>query len=218
MTKYLILLLATFLNVGCRDNYEIVLTKHENGQIRELLILDRPVSDDSTGIKKVYFDNGKLQCSGPVSNGLRNGEWTCFYPDGSIEWKATYKMEVENGEVFCRNANGTWRKFNVVNGIKEGKTIEYNFDSATSQYFFIYGQYSDNLEQGLWSKTDTNGVKLIEMNFVDGDRIGYFTNRYNNGEIRLKGELMKDGSMKNFTFYDETGKQTTRDSYIIERI
>ena len=186
--------------------------------MREIILLDKPGVKDSTGVKKTFFENGKLKCFGPVLNNLRNGSWTCYYDDGTIEWKATYEMDVEQGEVFCRSKNGSWSKFTVVNGIKEGKVIEYGFDANNNQYGFIYGQYENGLEQGLWTKTDTNGVVLIEMTYVKGERIGYFTNRYKNGKIRLKGELNKDGSMKNFTFFDELGMQKTSDSYIIERI
>lgn len=218
MIRLSIFIFFASLLYGCKDKVEVVLTKYSNGQIHELLVLNKPVTKDSIGIKKVFFENGKLQCSGPVSNDKRNGLWTCIYPNDSIEWRATYKMEVEDGEVFCRNQNGTWRQMTLVNGIKSGKTIEYNYDSLNKQHFFIHGQYDNNLEQGLWTKTDTKGVLLIEMTFIDGERIGYFTNRYKNGQIRLKGELQKDDSMRNFTFYDETGKQTTQDSYIIERI
>jgi antitoxin component YwqK of YwqJK toxin-antitoxin module len=216
--KFLFLIITAFIFYGCKDNLEIVLTKYPNGQVHELLILNKPITKDSLGIKKVFFENGKLQCSGPILNNKRNGLWTCYYPNDSIEWRATYKMEVSNGEVFCRYKNGTWRKMTLVNGIKSGKTVEYNYDSVSKQYYYIHGFYGNNLEQGLWTKTDINGILLIEMTFVNGERVGYFTNRYKNGQIRLKGELQKDRSMRNFTFYDSTGKQTTQDSYIIEPI
>ena len=218
MIRLSLLILIVFILYSCKSKVEVVLTKYTNGEIHELLILDKPITKDSLGIKKVFFETGKLQCSGPVSNNKRNGLWTCYYPNDSIEWRATYKMELEDGEVFYRYPNGAWRKTTIVKGAKNGKTSEYNYDSTSKEHFYIYGQYANNLEQGLWTKTDTNGVLLIEMTFIKGERIGYFSNRYKNGQIRIKGELQKDSSVQNFTFYDETDNKATKDSYVINRI
>lgn len=56
------------------------------------------------------------------------------------------------------------------------------------------------------------------MTYVNGKRLGYFTNRYKNGKLRLKGELEKDGSMKNFKFFDQNGRETKSGEYIIREI
>jgi antitoxin component YwqK of YwqJK toxin-antitoxin module len=74
------------------------------------------------------------------------------------------------------------------------------------------------LKQGLWTKTDTAGILLVEMTYVDGETVGYFTNRYKNGKLRLKGEMSKDGSMKNFTFYDENGAAKKQETYFLRKI
>jgi len=62
----LFLIITAFIFYGCKDNLEIVLTKYPKGQVHELLILNKPITKDSLGIKKVFFENGKLQCFGPV--------------------------------------------------------------------------------------------------------------------------------------------------------
>lgn len=213
-------LIITFLIVlaGCKNNEDIILSRYRNGQAQEVLTLDHPITNDSTGMKKVFYSSGKLQCSGPVSRGRRNGLWTCYDHNDSIKWKATYKMDIEDGETFCRGEDGSWKTLTLRNGVKDGKTTLYYYSAFNKQHYYVHGQYSFNLEQGLWTKTDTNGVILIEMTLINGERIGYFTNRYPNGQIRLKGELQKDGSMRNFTFYDENGKQTTKESYALEKI
>ncbi len=56
------------------------------------------------------------------------------------------------------------------------------------------------------------------MTYVDGETKGYFTNRYKNGKLRLKGEMKKDGSMENFKFYDENGVERKKDSYTLRKI
>ena len=210
-------LLLTVLT-SCNKTRTVIISKFENGNPQETIEYNLPITKDSIGLKKVFFKSGKLQAFGQTEKGKRNGDWVCYYENGKQEWRAHYDYEVENGELICYDTTGNWRKMVMVNGCKNGKTTEYFYNRFDKQKFFIHGQYSNCLEQGLWTKTDSVGTLLIEMTFVQGERVGYFTNRYKNGQIRLKGELQKSGSMKNFTFFDESGKPTKRDSYIIERI
>ena len=221
MTKLLYIIqlcLLTAIFTSCDRTKNVTISKFNNGNPQETIEYNLPVTKDSIGLKKVFFESGKLQAVGQTKKGKRNGDWICYYENGNPEWKVHYDEEVENGELICYDTIGNWRKMTMVNGCKNGKTTEYFYDKFDKQKFFIQGQYSNCLVQGLWTKTDSAGTLLIEMTFVNGERIGYFTNRYKNGQIRLKGELQKDGSMKNFTFYDESGKPAKKDSYIIERI
>jgi antitoxin component YwqK of YwqJK toxin-antitoxin module len=76
----------------------------------------------------------------------------------------------------------------------------------------------NGIAQGLWTKTDTSGVLLVEMTYIDGKAKGYFTNRYKNGKLKLQGELDENGSMRNFKFYDEYGVITKRKEYLLRKI
>ena len=95
----------------------------------------------------------------------------------------------------------------VVNSVKNGKTVEFGYNSSDSMYCYVYGQYKNGLEEGLWTKTDTSGTLFVEMTYVNGKRLGYFTNYFKNGKLRLKGELEIDGSMKNFKFFEVKERQ-----------
>ncbi len=63
-----------------------------NGKPQETIELNRPISSDSSGLKKVYFKNGNLQAFGQSKNGKRQGEWICYFSNGKPEWKAFFKM------------------------------------------------------------------------------------------------------------------------------
>jgi antitoxin component YwqK of YwqJK toxin-antitoxin module len=203
---------------GCSRTLEIVYSKYDNGQVHEILILDNPVTADSIGIKKIFYENGDIKCTGGYKGGQRHGEWTCYYPNREIEWRSTYKDGLENGETFCNHLNGTWRKMNVRNGKKEGKTIEYNLDTLNNFYFYIYGQYKNEKEDGLWLKKDTNNTILIEMTFKDGKRLGYFANYYPNGNIRIKGNFIEGGQTQNVEYFDENGNRQELEDYDIYSI
>ena len=206
------------LFASCDKTKTVILSKFPNGNPKEIIELQLPITKDSIGLMKVFFDDKKLRAFGQAKNKKREGQWICYFQNGNPEWKAIYKDDIENGEVTCYNENGGWRKMNVINGVKNGKTVEFNYYPLDSMYCYVYGQYVNDLEQGLWTKTDTAGVLLIEMTYVNGEHNGYFTNRYKNGKIRLKGELNKDNSMKNFKFYDENGVEKKQDSYLLRVI
>lgn len=174
--------------ISCSEEIELVLSKHDNGQIHELLILKKPITKDSVGFKKIFFPNGDLQCEGGYKNGKRQGEWICYYRNRKIEWKSTYEDGLENGETYCQYENGTWRMASMKNGKKFGKTVEFNFDSTENRYYFIYGQYKDDLETGIWVWKDTLHKKIEERNYERGINTGYFAQYYPNGNIKLKGE------------------------------
>ena len=78
--KYRILgILILMFFFSCSEEKELILTKHDNGQIHELLILKKPITADSVGFKKIFFPNGDLQCEGGYKYGKRHGEWICYY-------------------------------------------------------------------------------------------------------------------------------------------
>ena len=119
MQKLILIILVGFCLNSCKQKTEIILSKYNNGNTHEVLILSKPLTKDSIGTKKIYFEDGKLNCEGGYKKGKRNGEWTCYYPNSRIEWQGNFKDDKENGEVLCNYSNGTWRKTNFLNGIKD---------------------------------------------------------------------------------------------------
>jgi antitoxin component YwqK of YwqJK toxin-antitoxin module len=222
MTRTSILFLVTIIFLSCNKPKEVVLSRFANGNVREQFVFDNSSTKDTTGLFKSFFIDGKLEVVGRLKNGKRDGDWTQYNSEGNIIWKGTFNNEVLNGEVFDKDKNGSWDKTNYVNGIKEGKSIEFiawRSNQNKMRFYYQVGQYNNNKPQGLWIRKDTNGVILAENTFVDGVIRGYFTNRYENGNIKLKGELNIDSAGHNkFDFYDTTGKKTKLNSYQIDLV
>lgn len=61
-------------------------------------------------IHEEFYSDSKLKFSVEVNKGIKNGDFTWFYPNGQIMVKGKYKNDAQTG---------TWRYFNP-----EGKTIE----------------------------------------------------------------------------------------------
>lgn len=172
---------------SCRKEKAVILSKHENGQIHEIISYKQPITEDSIGIKTLFFENGRLHCKGGYKMGKRHGKWKCIDRKGEIEWKGNYINGIENGEFYCKNENGTWKKFTTENGIRIDKTVEYNFDSTHNNFYYVYGQYENDLETGLWAWKDTNKQLMKEITYDEGVNIGYFAFYHPNGNLKMKG-------------------------------
>jgi uncharacterized protein len=214
----ILLCLILVFSTSCNKKKTVIISTFTNGKSKELIEVTLPMTKDSSGLKKVFFENGKLRSFGQSRKGKRQGKWICYFQNGKPEWEAIFKDDIEDGEVTCYKENGDWRKNILTNGIRNGKTVSFFYDYFDSTYCYSTGQYINGLEQGLWTKTDTAGILLVEMTYVDGKTIGYFTNRYKNGKLRLIGEISKDGSMKNFRFYDENGTLKKQKNYFLRKI
>ena len=66
--------------------------------------------------------------SGVFKNGLKNGPWVKYYPNGNPEFVKTYINDIPNGpyESYTYDTNSVLMKGNYVNGLKEGEWRLYN--------------------------------------------------------------------------------------------
>ena len=60
--------------------------------------------------------------------------------------------------------------------------------------------------QGHWIKTDKDGSKIYEGDFVDGHESGVFTYYYPGGTVRMRNSFSADGSRCSHEAYDEQGR------------
>lgn len=186
--KQSIIILLIIISIGsCKEENEVILSRHDNGRVHEKISYKLPITNDSIGIKTLLYENGKLHCEGGYKNRERHGKWKCFNRKGGLKWEASYVNGKENGEVYCRYENGAWEKITTVNGVKTGKTVEYKFDSTKNNFYYVYGQYENDLETGVWTWRDTNQQIIKEVNFDKGVNVGYFAFYYPNGNIKMKG-------------------------------
>ena len=59
--------------------------------------------------------------------------------------------------------------------------------------------------QGHWIKTDKDGSKIYEGNFIDGHETGLFQYYYPNGKLRMRNDFTPDGKQCSHEAYDEEG-------------
>lgn len=186
-----------------KDKLKVVLAEFPNGNIQEVIYYDHPITSDSTGIKEIYFDNGKLQAKGNYKNGKRTGKWVCYRRNGQLEWRSYYLDGKENGTTECFEENGSWRKMTMINGCKDGPTTEFIIDS-TGRQVWVYGQYKDCKEDGLWTWKSKDNKILSKEFYTNGTPDKFYENYFANGAVYNRA-FLRLGYIDSLQIFDSLG-------------
>ncbi|MFT3934826.1 MAG: hypothetical protein QM726_14470 [Chitinophagaceae bacterium] len=211
----------SLLLLGCHRTKTVVWSRYKSGKVQDQFTFDVNAGRDTTGLLKSFFSNGKVEVIGRLQNGRKEGHWIQFTHAGDTVFSGVFKNGLLTGDVFEKLPNG-WRKVHYLADKKEGRCIEFQhweFKKDVHTYFYQVGQFHDDKPIGLWIRKDTNGIIMAENTYVDGIVRGYFTNRYANGNIKLKGVLNIDSAGTNrFDFYDESGHKKKLKGYEIDLV
>ena len=157
--------------------------KFDNGQLRlereEALLSDDTVVSDGAYIE--YYEDGQKFCQGEYENGVINGEWTYWHPNGQVCKVIQYKKGKPDGAIEVFRADGTLDGLqSYSNGVRDGEWISYYEDGKTPK------------------------IKLTIIDGkLDGERTTYFPNGKPKQETHFAGGVL-DGTV---TEYNEAGKK-----------
>jgi len=152
---------------------------------------------NGNGTLSKYHDNGKLQESGKILNGVRSGVWLSFYENGSAESEGEYK-----GDIY----------FLINEWSPDGKQMVANGD-GTHEGSYPDGSVSDSgpvqggLRTGYWltySIGSDNSI-LMEYNYVGGKLEGAHKTFFEDGSINIEGMMSNDKRVGEWTWYAEGG-------------
>jgi antitoxin component YwqK of YwqJK toxin-antitoxin module len=99
-----ILFFTGFISMGLFAQQTVDYDKLEKDW-KTLLLDGKPY----TGNVKKLYDNGQVAIEGKVVNGLREGEWKWYYPDGKLKRTSIYKKGKKNGKTIYFYPNGKKR-------------------------------------------------------------------------------------------------------------
>lgn len=57
-----------------------------------------PIVKDGVYTKKIYYDSGQKMSEGSYVDGVQEGEWLTYHPNGNMESQITYSSGTLNGE------------------------------------------------------------------------------------------------------------------------
>ena len=128
--------------------------------------------------EQFYSDTGKLRVSGNYKNGVLDGEFKAYYPNGNLQGEVTYK----NGEM-----NGEFKEYH------ENKNIR------------LSGSYKNSLQEGEWKSYLEDGTLETIVNYKDGELNGLKEDYYKNGNVWTRQEFKNNDLDGVYEVYYENG-------------
>jgi antitoxin component YwqK of YwqJK toxin-antitoxin module len=136
------------------------------------------------------------------NNGLKQGLWKRNYPNGLMMYEGVFKNDRPVGEWRRYHENGVIRAILVHNEIS---------DSVSAQLFDIVGKpaaegtYVKEQKAGKWQYF-TDGRKVSEEEFVDGEKSGISRIYYPSGELLEEAEWKNDQKNGRYRAFYQSGK------------
>jgi antitoxin component YwqK of YwqJK toxin-antitoxin module len=136
------------------------------------------------------------------NNGLKQGLWKRNYPNGRMMYEGVFKNDRPVGEWRRYHENGVIRAILVHNEIS---------DSVSAQLFDIVGKpaaegtYVKEQKAGKWQYF-TDGRKVSEEEFVDGEKSGISRIYYPSGELLEEAEWKNDQKNGRYRAFYQSGK------------
>ena len=128
--------------------------------------------------EQFYNDTGKLRVSANYKNGVLDGEFKAYYPNGNLQGEVIYK----NGEM-----NGEYKEYN------ENKSIR------------LSGNYKNNLQDGEWKSYLEDGTLESIINYKAGELHGLKEDYYKNGNVWIRQEFKNNDLDGVYEVYYENG-------------
>ena len=152
------------------------------------------------GVKKAYWENGKLKSELRYDGNMLNGESVWYTEQGKVLTRAFYKNDTLEGRYqrFCQNGElelECWYKNGVRDSICRSYSVKGNL---ASEDYYVNGKLN-----GVSKKWYDNGQVFQEGQYVDGMMDGQWFIFYPSGALAGKVEY-KMGTGKQIC-YDETG-------------
>ena len=143
----------------------------------------------ASAIREVMRDsNGMVKGEGTTVDGLHEGDWTFYYPDGRKRSRGAYRKDVQTGPWTAWHENGRVEWLGVY-GDRGGRSDLWSYYHDNGEVR-ARGRYREDFEQGYWEFHDRSGAFLRAGSFDSARQVGWWTLR--DGDETASG-LLYDG-------------------------
>lgn len=161
-----------------------------------------------TGVWETYYPEGGIESRGPYSMDLKQGEWIYFFPDSTLEQKGKYDQDLPDGvwKWYFRGEllkkQETYRK-----GLAWGESVEYDSLGRV----VARGSYFEGQRDGRWI-FEMNDHKEIGR-YRDGLRTGEWKFFYSNGDLQFVGNYVDGLEQGEHLYYFPNGQLKVKAQY-----
>jgi antitoxin component YwqK of YwqJK toxin-antitoxin module len=192
--------------------------------------LSREYDENGTVVSLLYYHDGYLTDKEEINradkNGLKQGVWKEFYPDGKIKTERTYRNDMLDGLYKEFNPKGNLvMVLKYVGGqviaedIAEDEGIEIRNEYDEQNRLIRSGPFRQNIPLGIHrmynpegyvvsARTYDNKGNVIAEGIVDeeGNKQGNWNDYYPGGKMKTNGQYKDNYRTGRWTFYRENGK------------
>ena len=197
-----------------------------------VILLPMLFSSCSGGLKKEYWENGKLKSEVSMNGALYEGPATWYYPNGNIQTNCSYHLNLLHGKMTRYFEDGKKQLEALYvegkkNGVQvtwneEGRMISrfsYSMDSLNGPFqewhpngrIKIKGAYRNGKYQGEWNYFNEDGMIVGKGVFNNGD--GLQKAFYEDGSLRMEVPYLLNRKNGIETWYDIQGKTEKINEY-----
>ena len=178
------------------DNHGLWLEFHENGLVSDSI---NYIFDDLYGRYVSYYENGKIKYLANYENNLLNGEVICYDINGEPQIQLNYLNDELRS--YCEPKVNGWSEKRMIGSGNE--KIIAKFPNGKDAYII---QLKDFVPHGNHFRFNKNGSKLIECNYLYGEKDGVFKEYHANGKIKYEIDFSNGKYHGEYKEYYDNGR------------
>ena len=227
-------------NYYYKDGSLLQTSNYKPGDTTEYLLtyyneLKKNTIKEGNGVFETFYNSGKQKKKISYENGVPNGNYFHWNPNGNMRIKGNYKNGKKEGlwmEYFITGQQ-VYQIINYKNGLKHGEFKEHlkdgkliiwgNYNNHNKEgkweYYFENGQldmvgsFKNDIQHGDWKFYYPNGVLYYNGNFINGLKNGEWNFNYNSGEKWRIGNYKNDFKSGLWTTYYENKQKAMEGEY-----
>lgn len=133
--------------------------------------------------------NGRVAQRGPLVDGLQHGEWTSWFPSGTVKERGHYERDEPTGEWTYWWENGALRMRGSFRGDRQEGLWEFWHDDGSPH---CSGEFRDGRLHGEWTFHQRSGAPLQRGVYWSGRRELHWTECDAEGGATLEGSRFAD--------------------------
>ena len=163
--------------------------------------------------EQFYNDTGKLRVSANYKNGVLEGEFKAYYPNGNLQGEVNYVNGEMNGDFKEYHENKKIRlSGSYKNSLQEGEWKSY-LEEGTLESII---NYKDGELHGIKEDYYKNGNVWTRQEFKNNDLDGVYEVYYKNGNLQLKAKIKNGQTIEEQRFNHDETLYNEQDEKIVE--
>ena len=191
------------------------------------------------GTRKSYFPSKKIKSVVAYENGIKNGAYKYFKPNGKERISGEFLKGEKSGdwmELFLTTdtiyqqvsylkgaKNGVFKEYYKNGKISMAGSYENDFKNGFWTYSYINGSldmkgtFKNDKQDGFWTFYYPKGIEYYKGNFINGQKSGEWKFFYNNSNLWKKGNYMHDLKDGYWITKFEDGDTAMAGKYIMDK-